>query len=112
MKIADFNGSEIWAIRTTLKDRYGKSIELQLADSELKLKKQSEPVWCPTVYWEVESVGFVVIKTDEDRYQCQFFYGEDQYGTGIEEYDNIPECVTTLLQVQADFELQKNSQAN
>ena len=25
------------------------------------------------------------------------------YGTGVEEYDNLSECMVTLLQVQADF---------
>jgi hypothetical protein len=25
------------------------------------------------------------------------------YGTGVEEYDDLSECMVTLLQVQADF---------
>ncbi len=106
--IPDFNGSEIWAIRTTLKERYGRDIELQLADSEVKLDPATL-TWCPTVYWEVTPVNFVIFKTAPERYRCQFFYNENEfYGTGIEEYDNISECVTTLLQMQADHDAHKN----
>ncbi len=25
------------------------------------------------------------------------------YGTGVEEYDDLSECIVTLLQVQADY---------
>jgi len=35
--IEDFNSSELWIIRTSLKERYNRDIELQLADSELRL---------------------------------------------------------------------------
>ncbi len=35
--------------------------------------------------------------------RCQFFYRRRQmYGTGIPEYDDLAECVVSLLQVQAD----------
>jgi hypothetical protein len=104
--IPDFNSSELWMIRTTLKERYGQDIEIQLADSEVKLDpNQAELTWCPTVYWEVAPVAFVIFKTGLERYRGQFFYGENEfYGTGIDEYDNISDCVTTLLKMQADHE--------
>ncbi len=106
--IEDFNDSELWIIRTTLKERYryGQNIEIQLADSELRLNPETpELTWCPTVYWEIKPVSFVIFKTAPERYRCQFFYSENElYSTGIEEYDNISECVTTLLQMQADHE--------
>jgi hypothetical protein len=35
--IADFTKSELWIVRTTLVERYGKEIELRLADTELRL---------------------------------------------------------------------------
>ncbi|EDN65875.1 conserved hypothetical protein [Beggiatoa sp. PS] len=104
--IPDFNSSELWMIRTTLKERYGQDIEIQLADSEVKLDPNSvELTWCPTVYWEVEPVAFIILKTGPERYRGQFFYGENEfYGTGIDEYDNISDCVTILLKMQADHE--------
>ena len=112
--IEDFNESELETIRTALKERYryGLNIELQLADSELKLNPASpELTWCPTVYWEIEPVSFVIFKTAPERYRCQFFYSENEiYGTGVEEYDNLATCVTTLLKMQADFEGKKSLQ--
>ena len=111
--IPDFNSSELWIIRTTLKERYGWEIELQLADSEVKFEPSAlDTIQCPTAYREAESVSFVILKTAPERYRCQFFYSEEeQYGTGIQEYDNISECATTLLQVQADHEGNKNLQS-
>jgi hypothetical protein len=45
----------------------------------------------------------VVVKTGDRNYRCQFFYRIHQmYGTGVEEYDDLTECMVTLLQVQAD----------
>jgi hypothetical protein len=107
--VPDFNSSELWVIRTTLKERYGQDIEIQLADSEVKLDSSHlEPTWCPTVYWEVKPVAFVILKTAPERYRSQFFYSETEfYDTGIDEYDNLSDCVTTLLKMQADHEVQR-----
>jgi len=33
------------------------------------------------------------------------------YGTGVEEYDDLSECIVTLLQVQADFVAPENENA-
>lgn len=108
--IPDFNDSELWVVRTTLKERYGHDIEIQLADSELRLDPSDrELIECPTLFWQVDKVSFVVFKVAPERYRCQFFYSiREQYGTSIEEYYNIGECVTALLQVQADHEIKKN----
>jgi hypothetical protein len=52
----------------------------------------------------------VVVKTGDRRYRCQFFYRIHQmYGTGIEEYDDLTECVVTLLQVQADHHAREHA---
>lgn len=49
------------------------------------------------------------MKTGERRYRCQFFYSVyEQYGTGISEFHDIGECVTTLLRVQSDHERDKS----
>lgn len=107
--IPDFNESELEIIHTTLNQRYGREIETQLADSQLILdSSKPDLTWCPTVYWEENGVGFVILKTAPARYRCQFFYSEEeQYGTGINEYNNLSDCVTTLLQIQADHEGKK-----
>jgi len=102
--IPDFSDSELWTIGTTLKERYGAEKEIQLAETELRLDRSSTRLdTCPTVYWEDDGCHFVVFKTGDKRYRCQFFYRvHQQYGTGIEEFDDLSECVVTLLQVQAD----------
>jgi hypothetical protein len=103
--IEDFTSSEMWIIRTTLRERYGQDIEVQLADTELRLNPYStELVTCPAAFWNQDGCNFIVFKTGDQRYRCQFYYRvNEMYGTGIEEFDDLSECVVTLLQVQADY---------
>jgi hypothetical protein len=107
-QIADFSESELWVIRTTLAERYNETVQTQLADAELRLDPySSELTSCPVAYWERDGCHFVVFKTGEHRYRCQFYYRIHQmFGTGIEEFDDLSECVVTLLQVQADHAAQ------
>lgn len=111
--IPDFSESELWTINTTLTERYGEPVEVQLAESEMRLNPLStEMASCPTVYWRRGDCHFVIIKTGDERYRAQFFYRvHKQYGTGIEEYDNISDCVVTLLQVQSDHERDTSMEA-
>jgi hypothetical protein len=104
--IPDINDTELWVINTTLKERYGREPQLQLADAEVRLSPADRELSdCPLVYWKVDDCNFVVIKSGEGRYRCQFFYrGYQQYGTGRHEYDDLAECLVDLLQVQADYE--------
>jgi hypothetical protein len=47
-----------------------------------------------------EERGF---KAGNLNYRCQFFCRvHQQYGTGVNEYDDPTECIASLLQVQAD----------
>ncbi len=109
--IADFTESELWNLRTTLKERYNQEIEVQLADTEMRLDRHSTELHtCPAAYWEHDRCHFLVIKTGESRFRAQFYYRVYQmYGTGIEEFDDISTCVVTLLQVQADHEAQEQN---
>ena len=51
---------------------------------------------------------FVVCKMGDEKFHGQFFYGKnEQYGTGIHEYNDIVECIVSLLQAQADHEGKK-----
>ena len=107
--IPDFNSAERWVIESALKERYGHAVQIELADSELKLDPDT-PVLsaCPTVFWSERGCHFVIFKTGEDRYRCQFFYTDDEhYGTGRTEYDDLAECVGLLLKLQADHEKQR-----
>jgi hypothetical protein len=110
--IADFTDGELWIINSTLTERYGAPPDIELAESELRLDKgTTQLVPCPTVYWQADDCHFVVCKTGDRRYRCQFFYRLHQmYGTGIEEYDDLSECVVSLLQVQADHQAGERSE--
>ncbi len=98
MPIPDFDHSELWLIRVTLKERSGEERKYELADCELQLDP-SDPTLtlCPTVFWSPRDCNFVVFKVAEQQYRCQFFYGgHEQFGTGQQEYDDLATCVTTL----------------
>lgn len=105
--IPDITDAEQWAVSTTLRERWpGRDIELQLADVEIKMHQgDRETTSCPALFWQVNDTSFVIIKTAERNYRSQFYYrGYQQYGTGKSEFDDIADCVTTLLQVHADKE--------
>ena len=47
----------------------------------------------------------MVFKLAESRYRAQFFYTDvEQFGTGHEVFDNLGDCLVTVLQVQSDHE--------
>ncbi len=101
-----YTEAEIATIRELLTQRYQKDVEIRLADSEVVLSSdQPEPEHCPTVFWHEQEANFVVVKTGLCSYRTQFFYTpHDQYGTGINEYNDLEQCVAAVLQTQADHE--------
>jgi len=104
-EIPDISDTERWILETTLKERYGHEPKLRLADAEIRLSPSDrELTHCPVVFWyDGQGCNFVVFKTGSRSYRCQFFYrGYQQYGTGVQEYDDLSECVVSLLQAQAD----------
>lgn len=103
----EFTDAEIAGIREMLVQRYRKSVEIHLADSDLCVGGESErdSVSCPTVYWFERGANFVVFKIAAFRYRTQFFYTpHEQYGTSIDEYTDLDECVAAVLQTQSDHE--------
>jgi hypothetical protein len=107
--ISDFNSAERWVIESALKERYGHYVQIELADSELQLDPATPVLTvCPTVFWSERGCNFVIIKSGEERYRCQFFYSdEEHYGTGRAEFEELAECVSLLLKLQADHEKQR-----
>ena len=104
-EISDITDTELWVINTTLKERYGHDVDIQLADAEIRLRPADRELSsCPVVYWQADGCNFVVFKTGDRAYRCQFFFrGYQQYGTGRQEYDDLAECIVDLLQTQADY---------
>ena len=101
--IPDFNDADRWVVETALKERYGKIVTTEPADSEIRLDPASSAVTvCPTLYWEHSGVEFVIFKVAGNLYRSQFFYSAaEQFGTG-RDFDDLAECVTTTLKLQAD----------
>ncbi|MGD8908397.1 MAG: hypothetical protein PVF13_03385 [Chromatiales bacterium] len=106
VEIPDITDSEHWIIETTLVERYGHKVETQIADAEIRLMASDRELSsCPVVYWNEAGCNFIIFKTGSRKYRCQFFYrGYQQYGTGVHEYDDLTECIVSLLQAQADHE--------
>ncbi len=104
-RIPDFSDADRWVVETALKERFGKRVAIEPADSELRLDPASKEVTvCPTLYWEERGVEFVIFKVAADRYRSQFYYSiGEQYGTG-RDFDDLAECVVTTLRLQADHE--------
>ena len=102
--IADFSDSDLQLLGQILFERYARLVPIQSADAELQLDPQQETLTlCPSLYWEERGANFVVIKIGDNRFRCQFFYSADeQFGTGRDFYDNLGDCVTNVLQIQAD----------
>ena len=72
--IPEFTETELWTVRTALSERYGKSIELRLTDSELRLNLESTTLTpCPTIFWAEGGVNFIIFKVGESEYRSQFF---------------------------------------
>jgi len=105
----DITDSELWVVKATLNERYGKPVEVQLADVELRLDPAvPELTLCPAMVWKEQGAGFVISKVGDNRFRCQFFYSvREQYGTGKAEYDDLLECVVALLKLQADHAEQR-----
>lgn len=103
--VPDITDTELWVVEATLRERYGKAVEVQLADVELRLDPAvPDLTLCPAMVWKEQGAGFVISKVGDNRYRCQFFYSaREQYGTGKAEYDDLLDCVVTLLKLQADY---------
>ncbi len=105
-KIPDFSDTELWTLRNALKERYNEDVPIELADCEIRLNPSDRTLATRSgVYWEARGANFIIIKAGVSDYRSQFFYrGYQQYGTGKHSFDNITDCVVTLLQVQSDHE--------
>ena len=105
MTISDFTDADRWVVETALGERYGKTVKVEPADSEIRLDPAAPEVTaCPTLYWEQDGVEFVIFKIAENGYRSQFFYSAlEQFGTGRDFHD-LAECVTTTLRLQSDHE--------
>jgi len=113
IKIKDFSDTDSWTVQQTLDERWGKgNTEIQLADVEVRLRSNDRELSvCPAFFWEYQDSHFIIFKIGRSTYKTQFYYkGRDQYGTSMPSFDNILDCVVTVLQVHADLERDKAQQ--
>lgn len=109
-KVPDFSDSEREVVAQTVKERFGKDVDVQAADAEIRMYPDDrELTEVPVLYWSERGCQFIIFKVGDSRYRNQFFYSvREQFGTGRDEYDDILDCVVTLLRVQADHEAQRS----
>ena len=110
--IPPLTDTERWIVSSAVKERYGHDVEVQDVDTEIRLYiDDRELTLCPGFYWLERGCHFVLSKTGDSRYRSMFFYRiRDRFSTGREEYDDIGDCVTTLLKMQADEEAKRLSE--
>ncbi len=108
-KIVPLTDTERWVVQQAVNERYGRAIEMQDVETEIRLHAEDrELTLCPGLYWKEHGCHFVLSKTGDSRYRSMFFYRvRDRFATGREEYDDVGDCVTTLLKMQADEEARR-----
>ena len=101
--------TEHWVVTHAVKERFGKEVPIEDVETEIRLHiDHRELTLCPGFYWIERICHFVLSKTGESRYRSMFFYRiRDRFATGREEYDDIGDCVTTLMKMQADEEAKR-----
>ena len=108
--IPDFDDDQRALVAQLLHDRYGYDVEIDDAEAELEIDPfATEPVPCPTLYWNERGAHFVVSRIAAQRYRCEFFYDDgEHFGTGIERFEDLGLCVQVLLRTQADHERERS----
>ena len=112
-KISPMADTERWTVQQSVNERYKREVVVQDVDTEIRLTiDDDELTLCPGFYWNEQGCHFVLSKTGDSRYRSLFFYRiRDHFSTGREEYDDIGDCVTTLLKMQADEEVKRLAEA-
>jgi hypothetical protein len=107
--IAPMTDTERWVVQQAVNERYGRAIDMQDVETEIRLHVEDrELTLCPGLYWKEHGCHFVLSKTGDSRYRSMFFYRvRDRFATGREEDDDVGDCVTTLLNMQADEEARR-----
>lgn len=108
MTIPAFSASDLKLVQATLKERFGAAVadrtEIKEAETEIRLSQADrELTVCPALFWIVDDCAFVISRTGQAAYRAMFYFSvKDRFGTGQEEYDNLGDCVITLLKVHEE----------
>lgn len=109
--IPNFSEPELHRLKEMLTQRYKKDVEIELTKCDLYPNQDGgEALSCPTVFWHENGTNFVVYKTEMLQYISQFFYTpHEQYGTGIDNYNNLDDCVSAVLQSHSEHQRDRDS---
>ncbi len=105
MSIADITQIEQWTLRSCLEERWGKDrVDFELVEVEARLEPgDRELTECPAFFWEHDDCHYIIMKTGDKSWRCQFYYRNlEQFGTGVHEYEDLGDCALALLRLQAD----------
>ncbi len=107
----EFTEEEFEVVASLLERRYGRATPFESAEVELLLDPDSATAdACPALYWEARDAHFVVCKCADHRFRGQFFMGEEApSAAGNREFDDLGDCITMLLRLQADDERARKS---
>lgn len=105
MATIDFTQSEIDSIKKHVDSRWkAKDHGIHMADIEVSGEEKPAAVWEDTYY------TFVIIKMTAFTYKNMFYFMRDKrFDTGVDQYNDLDECVDSLMKAQADFSLSKNT---
>ena len=106
----EFTDSEKWVVAETLKERWqDQAPELLEVETEIRIYPDDRELTdCAGLYWESGHCKFCISKTGHSRFRPMFYYRvRDRYTTEREEYDDLVDCVVTMLKLQVDVELQR-----
>lgn len=104
----DFSLFEKNIVKNLINERWS-GVDVELADVEVSRTSSGKSLPYPALVWEASKCTFVVIKVDESAYKCIFYYlGTQRFDTGVNEYDDLNDCILSIMKVQANFLLTKN----
>jgi hypothetical protein len=101
---ADFSPADLKLAHATVRERFGHDAEIQEVETEIRLSAADrELTVCPALFWTVDDCAFVVSRTGQAAYRAMFYYSvRERFATGKEEFDNLGDCLITLLKVQEE----------
>lgn len=115
-EIPAFSVSDIKLVQATLRERFGAEVadhtEIKEAETEIRRSPgDRELTVCPALFWVVGECAFVLSRTGQAEYRAMFYYSvKDRFGTGKESYDNLGDCLITLLKVQEEEEARRRDE--
>jgi len=107
---ADFTDREWQLVHELLRQRYGARVGLDPIEVDVASAADAESACCPGLHWCERGAHFVVVRIAGAAWRGQFFYDDETLlGPGERVFDDLGDCVTTLLRLQADDERQRSA---